>query len=143
VNSIWDSAFSDCTSLMAVYFEGNAPNVYSGSENYDIFQKADSLIVYYLPGAIGWGPLFSGRPTALWLPRVLTNDPSFGVSSNQFGFNIHWATDKQVVVEASPSLGSPDWAPVSTNTVAAIGTIYFADSDWANYPTRYYRIRSQ
>ena len=62
VLSIGDAAFLGCTSLTAVYFEGDAPNIGSF-----LFLNADKVAVYYLPGTMGWGTTFGGRPTALWL----------------------------------------------------------------------------
>jgi hypothetical protein len=123
-----------------MYFEGNAPTV---PVLEGVFRGTDNVTVYYLPGATGWNWPFSGRPTVLWHPRALTNDPGFGIQTNQFGFNIHWARYKYVVVDASPSLTDPAWAPVSTNFVAPGGTAYFADPNWTKHPTRFYRIRSQ
>ena len=89
----------------------------------------------------GWGATFAGRPTALWLPEARTSDADFGVRTNQFGFNIRWASDKVVVVEASPNLSNPVWTPVSTNTLTG-GSSYFSDPQWTNHPTRFYRLRS-
>jgi hypothetical protein len=100
--------------------------------------------VYYLPGTTGWGPTFGGRPTALWLlptPLILNNGPRFGVQTNRFGFVISWATNASVVVEASTDLAHPIWSPVGTNTLTS-GSSYFSDSQWTNYPARFYRLRS-
>ena len=70
------------------------------------------MTVYYLPGTTGWDDfaLFTGVPTALWLPAMQTSDGSFGVQNNQFGFNINWASDQTVVVEACTNLSNPDLA---------------------------------
>jgi len=46
-----------------------------------------------------------------------------------------------VVVEASADLGTPTWLAVGTNTLTG-GSAYFSDPDWANYPARFYRLRS-
>ena len=58
----------------------------------------------------------------------------------RFQFTISWATNTFVVVEASTNLQS--WTPVITNTLVN-GTNAFWDSDWTNYPQRFYRVRSQ
>ena len=55
--------------------------------------------------------MFSGRPTALWKPQVQAGDASFGVRTNQFGFNIAWASGMVVVVEACANLDNPVWSP--------------------------------
>ena len=133
VTNIGSLAFSDCRSLRAVYFLGNAP-----STGCFPFERAT---VYYLPGTTGWGSTFGGAPTALWLPQVQTSGVSFGVRTNQFGFNISWASGMVIVVEASTSLAHPVWTPLVTKTLAG-GTAYFSDPQRTNYPARFYRITS-
>jgi hypothetical protein len=131
-----DGAFSGCTSLRGVYFEGNAPSLDEG-----VFSGANAT-VYYVPGTTGWGPTFGGRPTALWFPHVQPHESTFGVQSNRFGFTISWASDKVVVVEAATDLTRPTWTAVSTNTLAG-GSSYFSDPQWADYPRRFYRVRAR
>jgi hypothetical protein len=77
----------------------------------------------------------------LWDPQVQTSDASFGIRTNEFGFNVNWASGMTVVVEASTSLTNPNWLPVSTNTLLS-GSAYFSDLQWTNYPARFYRVRS-
>jgi hypothetical protein len=77
----------------------------------------------------------------LWDPQVQTSDASFGIRTNEFGFNVNWASGMTVVVEASTSLTNPNWLPVSTNTFLS-GLAYFSDPQWTNYPARFYRVRS-
>jgi hypothetical protein len=105
-----------------------------------VFWSATNATIYYLPGTAGWESTFGDRPTMLWAPEIQTTDASFGVHADHFGFNISWASDRVVVVDASTSLSDPAWVPVSTNTLIG-GTSYFTDPDWANYPTRFYRVR--
>ena len=135
VTSIGGYAFSSCIYLSGVYFAGNAPgtglNVFAGN----LFTT-----VYYLPGTTGWGTTFAGRSTALWRPRVKTSDASFGVRTNQFGFNITWASGKVVVIEASTNVANPSWSPVGTNTLTG-GSSYFSDPQWSSHTRRFYRLR--
>jgi hypothetical protein len=63
------------------------------------------------------------------------------VRTNQFGFNIQWASDRVVVVEACEDLANPVWTPVGTNTLTD-GSSYFSDPQWTNSPARFYRLRS-
>jgi hypothetical protein len=154
VTNIGDSAFSGCCGLTSVFFQGNAP-IFGGyvfaqgwggvSGNGGSVGSDDCILdpatIYYLPGTTGWSTNSSGLPTALWLPQVLNTDASFGVRSNQFGFNINWASGMTVVVEACTSLANPTWTPLATNTLTS-GTAYFSDPEWSNYPGRYYRLRS-
>jgi hypothetical protein len=133
VTNIGNQAFSYCTSLTGLYFTGNAP----ANVGMDIFGST----VYYLPGTTGWENFAqtTGISTALWLPQAQMTGTSFGAQTNQFGFNINWASGQTVVVEASTNL--VDWQPVQTNTLTT-GTAYFSDPQWTNYPGRFYRLRS-
>jgi hypothetical protein len=133
VASIGNFAFNNCTSLTGVYFTGNAPSLGSS-----VFTGDTSAIVYYLPGTTGWGATFGGLRT--WNPQA-QNDASFGVQTNQFGFNIAGNTNLIVVVEACTDLANSTWSPVATNTLTG-GSSYFSDPQWTNYPGRFYRFRS-
>jgi len=136
VTTIGNYAFEGCTSLRGAYFKGNAPSL-----GILMFYLTENVTVYYLLGTTGWGPTFGERPTAIWQPQVETNDARFGVRMNQFGFNISWADDMVVVVEAAEELTNPIWTPMGTNTLTG-GSSYFSDPQWTNYPGRYYRLRS-
>ncbi len=136
VTSIEGYAFESCFGLTSIYFKGNSPDF-----GPYVFDGANDLTLYYLLGTSGWGSDFAGRPIKLWLPLVQTSDASFGVQTNQFGFNISWASDQTVVVEACTNLANPDWQPVQTNTLTT-GSAYFSDPEWTNYPNRFYRLRS-
>jgi hypothetical protein len=143
VTSIGSFAFSECGGLPRVYFQGNAPSI--GSY---VFDGDFNATVYYLPGTTGWEnfALLTGLPTVLWNPQVQTDDASFGVRTNRFGFNIAGSSNLVIVVEACTNLATPVWSPIGTNTlntfIGTNGTSYFSDPDWTNYPGRYYRIRS-
>jgi hypothetical protein len=138
LTGFFSGAFAGCTAMTGLYFEGNAPSVLGYDTN------AVFGVVYYLPGTTGWGAFFAGYPTSIWQlanPVILTVDSHFGLRSNQFGFTVSWATNTAVVIEAATNLVSPSWLPVSTNALTG-GTTYFSDSQWRNYPTRFYRVRS-
>ena len=136
VTIIGSYAFADSAKLTNVFFEGNAP-----STGMDIFFGDIVNFVYYLPGTTGWNAYFGPYPTALWLPQAQTGDGSFGVRANQFGFNINWTGGQTVVVEACTNLTNPHWSSVVTNTLSS-DSVYFSDSQWTNYPARFYRLRS-
>jgi hypothetical protein len=137
VSSIGTEAFDICPRLTRAYFDGNFTNAITA-----VFD-GDYVTAYYLPGTTGWTEYSasSGVPIALWLPQVLTGDGNFGVRSNQFGFDLTWASGQTVMVDACTDLSNPVWQPVATNTLAS-GTAYFSDPQWANYPARFYRLRS-
>jgi hypothetical protein len=136
VTSIADNAFAACNDLRGVYFEGDVPSADS-----TVFLSDTLVTAYYLPGTTGWTTTFGGSPTALRLPQVQTTDGFFGVQSNQFGFNISWASNYSVTVQASTSLSSPSWTTL-TNVTLTNGLFYFADANWTNSPARYYRLSS-
>ena len=144
VTMIGSYTFIYCTDLHQVFFQGNAPRVGTwdgsdGSADTTVFY-ADSGVVYYVPGTAGWGSTFGGLPTAGWYqtqPQILGS--GCGLAGNEFEFTISWATNTDVVVEASTDLRS--WTSILTNTLVN-GTNLFSDPQWTNYPSRFYRIRS-
>jgi hypothetical protein len=142
ITNVGNGTFAGCNNLTGVYFQGNAPSL----GGFDVFFQDPKAIVYYLPGTTGWGSTLSGYPTVLWNPQAQTDDGSFGIQTNQFGFNITGSSNLVIVVEASTSLASPVWSPVSTNTlntfIGTNGTSYFSDPQWTNYPERFYSFRS-
>ena len=144
VTSIGFNAFQFCVSLTSVYFQGNVPFFVPPFAL--IFQGDNNVIIYYLPGTTGWSTLSSAPPIRLWNPQAQTSDSSFGVQSNQFGFNIIGSSNLVIVVEACTDLFNPVWSPLSTNTLntpfGTNGTSYFSDPQWTNYPGRFYRLRS-
>jgi Flp pilus assembly protein protease CpaA len=140
VTNIGSGAFYYCTSLTGVYFQGNAPRITRFGPYALVFIGDPNATVYYLPGTTGWGGTFGGLPTVLWNPQA-QSDASFGVQTNQFGFNITGSSNLVIVVEACTNLVNSAWSPVGTNTLTD-GSSYFSDSQWTNYPARFYRLRS-
>jgi hypothetical protein len=138
VTLLGDQAFSYSTNLLGVYFKGNAPTLtWEG----DVFSYSSNVTVYYVPGTTGWGPTFAGRPTSPWDPQVRTSDGSFGVHQNHFGFNITGTAGIPIVIEASTNISAGPWTALQSCTLTN-GLVYFSDSQWANHPQRFYRIRS-
>ena len=72
VTGIGGFTFSYCDSLAGVYFQGNAPGV--GMPGVMFVGENLDTTVYYLPDTAGWGPTFSDRPTAVWVPVAVTID---------------------------------------------------------------------
>jgi hypothetical protein len=135
VTNIGAQAFMGCSDLTAIFFEGNAPNA-------DPTAFENGVTIYHLPDTAGWSTIFDNIPTALWLPQMETGDGSFGIQTNQFGFNVFWASGQTIVVDASTNLLNPQWQPQQTNTLTNC-TVYFSDAQWTHYPSRYYRVHSQ
>jgi hypothetical protein len=142
VASIAGYAFYNCAQLTELYFKGDAPS----SVDATAFEGVNGATVYYLPGStgwdppLGWDPPFGGYPRSLWKPCVQTGDGSFGVRTNQFGFNINWASGLSIAVDACTNLANPNWSPLRTNTLTG-ESFYFSDPQWTNHPARFYRLR--
>ena len=80
--------------------------------------------------------MIAGLPTALWNPTL----QGAGISNGQFGFNIAGAGQAfPIVVEACTNLANPVWMPLQSMTLTN-GLVYFTDTNWSNYPARYYGI---
>jgi len=106
-----------------------------------VFDNDTNETVYYLPGTTGWSSTFGGCLAVLWNPTIQASGSSFGLSNNQFGFNITGATNAPIVVEACTNLASPVWISL-TNATLTKGLFYFSDPQWTNHSVRYYRISS-
>ena len=142
--SIEAYAFAGCTRLIGVYFRGNAPNSVGSSA----FNSDKYATVYYATGTTGWGTILAGLPVVPWNLQVQTRAWTFGVRTNQFGlkafgFNYTWESNLVIVVEACTNVSKlphADWTPVQTNTLTGLSS-YFSDTQWTNYPARFYRLR--
>ena len=77
--------------------------------------------------------------TELWLPQIQTSGPSFGVLSNQFGFNVNWTSGQTVYVQAAANVSCTNWCTVATNNMIS-NSFYFSDAQWTNFPGRFYRL---
>jgi hypothetical protein len=130
-------AFSSCSNLTSIFFKGNAPLFGSGNP---IFGGNTNAVVYYLPGTTGWSSTLDVLPAVLWNPQAQTGDSNFGVRTNRFGFDITGTTKIPIVVEACTNLAGT-WAPLQSMSLTN-GSFYFRDSQWTNFPGRFYRIRS-
>ena len=76
------------------------------------------------------------NPTPPTPPQI---SGGIGLGTNGFGFTITGSSNQVVIVEASTNLTTPNWQPIQTNTLT--GTLfYFKDSQWRNYPRRFYRV---
>jgi hypothetical protein len=128
-------AFESCYKLDAVYFDGDAPSL----QPY-VFWDTPAT-VYYLPETTGWTSTFGDRPAILWNPHPQTSDGSFGVRSNRFGFKVAGTANIAFVVEACTNLAAASWVPIQQYNLTN-GSVYFSDPNWANFPGRFYRIRS-
>jgi hypothetical protein len=84
----------------------------------------DNVTIYYPADAAGWDSTVAGKPALVWNPRIVTDDSNFGIVADQFGFTITGSRGVVVIVETTPNLTMPNWAPVQTNTLSG-DPIYF------------------
>jgi hypothetical protein len=133
---IADFAFSGCYSLAGAYFRGDAPSFGNPSGTGGLRNDTNAT-VYYLLGTTGWDQWVSPPPAVLWDPRL----QSAGVQASQFGFVISGTANIPIVVEAATDLATASWTALQACTLTN-GMIHFSDTQWANYPARFYRIRS-
>jgi hypothetical protein len=131
VADIGDFSFAYCPNLTSAYFLGDFPAVMGA-----VFVDDDNVTVYYMPGTSGW----DGTGAVLWNPQAQTGDGNFGVKANQFGFNITGTANIPILVEACTNLGAA-WVPLQTLSLTN-GSVYFSDLQWANFPSRFYRLTS-
>jgi hypothetical protein len=87
---------------------------------------------------------FTPLPLPPWNAQIQP-DANFGLKSNQFGFDVFGA-NWSFAVDAATNLNDPVWTALATNTIAnggvTNGVSYFSDSQWSDYPARFYRLRS-
>ncbi len=74
------------------------------------------------------------------LPQIL-NDPNLGIQSSTFGFDFSGISNQTAIIEFTPSLTPPAWAPVQTNLLNG-SPQYFFDSTYTQNANGFYRIRS-
>lgn len=130
VTNIEEYAFVYCTNLTSILFTGNAPSIQP-----DAF-SGENPTAYYLTGTTGWDSL--GMPATLWNPQIQTSN-NFGIANNQFSFTITGTTNIPIVLEASTNLAIPAWTPLQSCNLTN-GSIYFTDSQFTNYTSRFYSI---
>ena len=87
---------------------------------------------------------FTPLPLPPWNAQIQPN-ATFGLKSNQFGFDVlgaNWA----FAIDAATNLNNPVWTALATNAISnggvSNGVSHFTDSQWSNYPQRFYRLRS-
>jgi hypothetical protein len=136
-------AFSWCTNLLGLYFQGNAPTPGENGFGQDIFHWDNLATVYYLPGTTGWGPTYAGLPTMLWNAQVPSGYSSVpaGPGTNKFGFKIAGTPGIPIVIEANSNNLTGTWILLQSCTLTN-GLVEFVDPQPMNLPMRFYRVRS-
>jgi hypothetical protein len=78
----------------------------------------------------------TGNATAPMMLSIVTNGPA----GNGFGIQVSAPDGSNFVLEASSDFRN--WQPLCTNKGSS-GTITYTDTDWTNYPARFYRTHYQ
>ena len=132
-------AFRACSHLAGAFFQGDAPGAdFSGSA----FGGDTNATVYYRPGTTGWSDFFASAPAVLWNPRFTNSSASFGDSGEYFSFYITGTTNIPFLLEACTNLANPAWTVLQSSSLPISGAVKFTDMQAANFPKRFYRIRS-
>jgi hypothetical protein len=122
-------AFHDCANLTRVYCGGAAPTLGAG-----VFYGATNTTVHFLPATTGWATMFGERPTALWVPIMLTLPSVPG--DYMLKLVTHSPAPATVRVQRSVNLVDwEDWQTVSRDE----GPSVLQDSDASTTPYRFYR----
>jgi BspA type Leucine rich repeat region (6 copies) len=132
VNDLGVLAFGSCPALTGAFFGGNPPSGLSSA-----FDSGGPTF-YYLPGTSNWTTV-AGFQTELWNARAAYNS-NFGVRGGLFGFDITGNNNLPVSVEASTSLLSRRWRPISTLTLTG-GSAHFSDPDTQLNSTRFFQVK--
>jgi len=130
VSAINTGAFARCEGLLRMYFAGDAP-----APGAQVFDHADSVTVYYLPGTTGWGATFVGRPAVLWNPEF----SAVGLQPTPVSLTVTGTPGIPVALEATTNLLADGWLRLHTTNLTG-GSIDFHDPDWSNYPGRCYHV---
>jgi hypothetical protein len=138
VSGIGYGAFQLCPSLSRAYFQGNAPDTNSA-----VFIGFEYATVYYLPGTTGWAEFAAntGLAPILWNPLIQSGNAGFGLTNNQFRFNVTGTANIPIVVEACADLANPVWISL-TNVTLTNGLFHFSDPVPEGGSSRFYRISS-
>lgn len=117
-------------------FLGNAPKAHLFA-----FYAAENATACYLPGTTGWGD--NTRPTSRKAMESSRPDWRFKFWHRTKRFRFHHQGHAKHFPRGG-SRGNSGWRPLdfAPNLHLTNGSIHFSNPDWANYPTRFYRIRS-
>jgi hypothetical protein len=95
-------------------------------------------------GVLLWGCLGLASESQAQFTYLINADNTVTITGytelNQFGFTIAATNSFAVAIDGCTNLPHPDWRPLQTNTLPG-GPWYFSDPQWANFPSRFYRLR--
>jgi hypothetical protein len=131
--------FAFSTNLTSVFCQGNAPPVIGDGSDDPVFYGDIKATVYYLPGTTGWSNTYQGVPAVLWNPQMQTRGANYGMTNNQFGFQITGTSNIPIVLQACTNLSNPAWTTL-TNVNLTNGVFNFSEPMQTNACGRYYRI---
>ncbi len=133
---IWDHAFDSCSRLTNLTFFGDAPAL----GDFAFAHVGAGAKVYYYYGTSGWSSTYGGLPTVMLLtPPKIGGGGYVGIQSGKFHFAVKGAANQNVTVEVSENL--VDWVGLQEMTLSGANDD-FGDSEGANHPRRFYRVRT-
>lgn len=143
--TINQGAFAHNYNLLAAIFYGNPPALTIDNTNYGspYYYYGDPsftepVTVYYMPETVGWGPIYSGRPTAPWVMQTPAIT-SFTMTQMGWGHSIRFdhRTTPGVAYRVQCSSDLINW----TNLVRGRGEGYLKryESFYEDGPKKFYR----
>ncbi len=109
VTSIGRDSFDGCGNLTSVFFRGNSP---SPSNDTSVFSGDTLAIAYYQTNTTGWGPMFDGIPTGLWVSQP-TNLPPIGLVAIGNYPVVVYPPGTNILVQMTTNLASGPWVTVT------------------------------
>jgi hypothetical protein len=73
-------------------------------------------------------------------PAILASEGGFGITANQFGFDVAGLVGQVIVLEGSTNL--MNWVPLQTNQIGTV-PLPLNDPSPEEFPQRFYRVRLQ
>ncbi len=138
---IWgDAAFYGCTSLVGLYFLGNAPLL--GQP--DVFTGDTHAVVYYLAGTTGWSATYGGLPTVqVAAPPANYNHISAQLlNAGQMRLSFMGNSNANYALDRTFNLKPPiDWVAQLTNLTGAGGELLLTNTAVAT-TNNFWRMRS-
>jgi hypothetical protein len=117
VTKIGSVAFANCTGLTNVFFKGNAP-----SED-GTFLGDYNATIYYLPGTIGWGLTFGGRPAVLLQSPVADASATQPIVISANGIEAMVVLDGSLSIDPAGESLAYAWYEVDNDNAVAGGAV--------------------
>ena len=132
VTTIERKAFSKCSSLTSITFEGNVPTL-----GIDVFAGVSgNAKVFINPDAKGFGETLGGLPVQILKKTLKIN--TFSKSASPFSLNFESISGLTYIIEASHDLKK--WGEIG-QVQAAGSSVEFTDWRKALFQKQYFRVK--